>query len=610
MVDTDGIFIDYYAPEGSKLFLPESDIIGASLFDIFPEKQAEEHLKAYQTCLDTGEIQIVNYQNEFNGETSYFEARITKLNDHQVLAIIRDTTLFYTLEKEIQEKITFQNLIMELSTDFINSSMENPDAIIMDALKKIGLFTQVDRVYIFDYQFNEGIMCNTFEWCAEGIEPQIQNLQAIPMSEIPEWVSTHKQGKEILIREVSDLPEKDHVRKILEPQGVRSLLAIPLMNKQKCFGFVGYDSVIKSREWTEFERNLLKIFSEFITNVLLKARMLQNLKKSEEQIRLLAENASDIIALLDKNLNVLYLSPSFKKVTGYDHEFLENHSYFDLIHPDDSEKFWKDFKKLREQKTKTSIFTYRIFHKRGDIIWIESIFNQKVNKEGNLTQVIVISRDITLRKKDEERLKKSLQEKDILLKELHHRVKNNLNVVSSLLNIQARMIKNKEDAIEAFKNSSNRVMTMALIHQKLYQSENFDEINITTFIQSIISHLKATVKAGENIKIETNIKNISMNINLAVPFGLILNELLTNALKHAYPPQTQGIVRIDINKTASGICEITISDDGIGLPQNFNIRKITTLGFHLVNILVHQLNGEWNVEGHKGTSIHIHFPIT
>ncbi len=601
VINKKGVFKDYYSPNDEKLLLPPDDVIGSTLFDIFPDKTAKEHLDAFRRCLKNGTVQTVNYQAEIDSDPHYFEARVSPLDAENVLAIIRDETDKVRLSNEIRDKMKFQTLIMDLAAGFVNNSIDNLDNEIDNALKEIGMYTRVDRVYIFDYDFQKGLICNTYEWCAKGISPEIDNLQAIPLDYVPEWVETHRRGDFIVIPDVGELHEDDSVRTILEPQRIQSLITIPLMDNNRCLGFVGFDSVRQKRNWTDFEKNLLKIFAEFLTNLKLKLDIVSNLKNSEERYRLLAENVSDIISLYDRNNCLVYISPSCRMVTGYDADYLKKTPLTDLMHPEDRDSFNNSVKMNTEDKKEFATYTFRFKHRNGKYIWIEAISNRQYDKKGDIKQIVVISRDITRRKDDEQKILKSLQEKEILLREIHHRVKNNLNVVASLLKLQSRRITTKKEAIKAFQNSSDRVMSMALAHQKLYNEDDFDNIDMSHYLDSLIRQLKGIWNPDPNIKIINETQNIPLTITLAIPLGLILNELITNALKYAFPKGRKGTIRIAIRQFDHDYFEMRFADDGIGLSDSIKIEHAETLGLHLVHMLSQQMRGTLTVSRDKGT---------
>ena len=215
-------------------------------------------------------------------------------------------------------------------------------------------------------------------------------------------------------------------------------------------------------------------------------------------------------------------------------------------------------------------------------------------------------KDITEKRNAEEQIKKSLQEKEILLKEIHHRVKNNMQVISSLINIQSMRIKDPK-AREMFKATRNRVMSMALVHERLYRSEDLAGIDFSQYIEKISVHLMSYYRdSTKNIDLKRDIEDIFLDVTKAVPLGLIINELLTNALKHAFPKDKTGEIKIKFYKKGKAY-HLSISDTGVGFPKNFDFRKADSMGMDLVNSLVTQINGKIELFRDKGTTFKITF---
>ncbi|WP_420575363.1 tetratricopeptide repeat protein [Ekhidna sp.] len=207
-----------------------------------------------------------------------------------------------------------------------------------------------------------------------------------------------------------------------------------------------------------------------------------------------------------------------------------------------------------------------------------------------------------------QRLKtKALSEKEALLKEIHHRVKNNLQVISSLLNMQSRGTED-EGMKEAIREGQARVKAMSLIHQKLYQNENISEIDFEDYSQQLLSQLDAVYKKAEKqVKHAIDVKGISLDIDTAVPLGLILNELISNAYKYAFDDVDEGELKITLERTDDKHLQLEVADNGIGLPADFNIDTAKSLGLKLVNILTKQLKGTLQIERGTGTRFLIQF---
>lgn len=206
-----------------------------------------------------------------------------------------------------------------------------------------------------------------------------------------------------------------------------------------------------------------------------------------------------------------------------------------------------------------------------------------------------------------EEIAASLKEKEMLVKEVHHRVKNNLQIISSLLNLQSRYVHDKS-VLEAFRESQNRVRSMALLHEQLYRPGGIEEVDMGKYIKSVADHLYISYDAiSSDISLHVDAGNICFDIDTAVPCGLIVNELVSNALKHAFPDGRRGEIEITLRVTDEKKFVLNVSDDGIGLPEDLDMEKGTSLGLRLVNSLAQQLRGKSEFRAENGTEFKITF---
>jgi two-component sensor histidine kinase len=242
---------------------------------------------------------------------------------------------------------------------------------------------------------------------------------------------------------------------------------------------------------------------------------------------------------------------------------------------------------------------------RDFIVTVNPIFDENNQILGS----VHIVHDDTERKKSEKLLEQSLKEKEMLLKEIHHRVKNNLMIISSLLNLQSRYLKDEESR-EIFKESQNRAKSMALIHQRLYESTDLKNIGFKEYITTLANELyRNYVKDPSRVSLELEIEDVNIDINNAIPLGLILNELITNAMKYAFPDDEKGIINVSFCKKGDKYI-LKVADNGKGFPKDLDYKKSDSLGLQLVTNLSYQINGEIELDRTEGTAFILTFTET
>jgi PAS domain S-box-containing protein len=340
-----------------------------------------------------------------------------------------------------------------------------------------------------------------------------------------------------------------------------------------------------------------------------KTKLIASLQESEHKFRSLYEATSDAVMLLDEkeffdcNAATLKIFGCSKK-----QEFYGKHpsEFSPPFQPNGQDSF-----SLSQQRMNAALLIgscrFDWVHKRldGSEFPAEVLLNAMEINGKKVLQAVV--RDITDRKRDEDQIKASLAEKEVLLKEIHHRVKNNLQVISSLLKLQSRYIQDTR-VTEMLKESQNRVRSMALVHEQLYQSKDLSKIDFAEYIQNLAHNLfQAYEVDAKGVNLQTNIAPCSLNVDTAVPCGLIINELVTNSLKYAFINKEEGKIKIDFSLENNKVCVLVVSDTGIGFPQELDYRNARTLGLRLVVSLVNQLRGKIELLEAVGTTFKITF---
>lgn len=334
----------------------------------------------------------------------------------------------------------------------------------------------------------------------------------------------------------------------------------------------------------------------------------QNLYDTQQRLSMLLNNLSNVV-FYETGGGREFITENIFGLTGYSaDEFVRDKDLFSkLMNPADRESIEKsmvDWENAGEPGILTN--ELRITHKDGTIIWLEDhIFAMTPESGAKYMSGVMI--DITERKKTEQKIKDSLDEKEVLIKEIHHRVKNNLQIVSSLLKLQAGYIKDN-NVLELLIESQNRVKSMALVHQKLYQSKDLSKIDFNDYLHQLLYHLLRVFKIGpDKVKLNIYSDDIRIGIDTAIPCGLIINELVSNSFKHAFPGELSGVIAVSLCNCDNGFYKLTVKDDGIGFPPDLDYRKTTSLGLQLVMTLTEQMDGKIELLNHKGSEFNITF---
>jgi PAS domain S-box-containing protein len=329
------------------------------------------------------------------------------------------------------------------------------------------------------------------------------------------------------------------------------------------------------------------------------------LKESEERYRTIFEQSNDGIALVQGDRH-LYVNQKMVKMFGYDHpEEIIGRTHTLLVHPDDVE--WVEDYNRRRQKEETvpDRYEFKGRKKNGEELYVEVSAVKTVYQGGPVS--LAFLRDVTERKQAEMQIQSSLQEKEILLKEIHHRVKNNLAVIASILSLQSANAPDKTYQ-DIFQECVNRVKTMSRIHTQIYQAKDLAHIDFKSYLQELIPELFRSYQVhSHDVSFNLQIEDFTPDINTAIPLGLIVNELLTNSLKHAFPEGRKGEIRISLKKDDSQTV-LTVADNGIGFPEDLDLTRAQSLGLQLVTALVYQLRGTVEIKREKGTEFVITFP--
>jgi PAS domain S-box-containing protein len=331
----------------------------------------------------------------------------------------------------------------------------------------------------------------------------------------------------------------------------------------------------------------------------------QKLEESEQRYRALAELSFDAIFEIALDGTILNCNKRACDLFGYRRDELIGLNSSQLI-PKKYRSEGPDM--ITDSQTTDEGAWERTYQKKDGTTFPTEIHTQIYEVGGN-KRLVAYVRDITAHKEYENRIRKSLKEKETLLAEVHHRVKNNLAVISGLLEMQ---VLNTEDQqlLNKLKESQSRIQSIAMVHEKLYSSESFSEIQIDNYINDLLDMVVSSIIDDEKqISVRKDMEPVTLAVRQAVPCGLLLNELITNCYKHAFEGRDEGVISISIENPADDLISLRVQDDGVGLPSDFDIDNQSSLGMTLVSTLVRQLDGDLAVNSDEGSSFIISFEI-
>jgi PAS domain S-box-containing protein len=324
-----------------------------------------------------------------------------------------------------------------------------------------------------------------------------------------------------------------------------------------------------------------------------------------EKLSLVASETDNAVILFNERLELEWANKAFTRMTGYTVEELNKEKPVTLYelstHPDIHLLAGNAI-----EQRKSLAYESQLRTRSGETIWVNSTLNCVYNSQGHLKKVVVVDTDITYRKKMEEELKRASDEKGLLLKEIHHRVKNNLQIIISLFNLQSGFVTDRA-AYQALREGQERIKSIALIHDRFYQTEGTSQIDFDEYIQRLCDNL--LMSAGINparIKFIIKADKISLDLDRAVPCGLIINEVVNNALRHAFPDDRHGVIEIIFRRENNHVL-LKIRDNGVGMKPGNNLDQPETLGLQLIHVLAEQLDAAIETDTTQGVAYSFRF---
>ncbi len=334
------------------------------------------------------------------------------------------------------------------------------------------------------------------------------------------------------------------------------------------------------------------------------------LRESEERYKALFDRSLLCIYIHDLRGRFLDANQSALNLLGYAKEEITSLTFASLLDQTQLPKAFRVLDEIIRTGSQKQPAEFMLRRKDGSFVWVETEASV-ILREGKFLAIQGIARDITDRKKTEEELRASLLEKEALLREIHHRVKNNLQVISSMLDM--RLMRTADPKlIDLCQDARAKIQTMALIHTHIYQSGSFSQIIMKDYLQDLVSYLSQVYsEKGKHVVPVIRDVDVCLSVTQAIPLAIILNEAISNAFKHAYRKDQKGVVEIELKKTNENTVRLSVKDYGVGFPEGLDIYRAQTLGLKLIrNLVKDQLKGSLRVNQATGTELLIEFNLS
>jgi PAS domain S-box-containing protein len=556
----DFIFRDFN-PAAEKIEkVSRKDTLGKRVTEVFPGVKAFGVFEVFQRVWQTGKPEFfpANIYKDEKGLESWRESWVLKLPSGEIVAIYNDITERKRAEEALKKSA-------QLLRD--TGEMAQVGGWELDLSTKVVLMTdEVCRIH--------GV--------APGFQPKMEEA-------INFYAPESRLEVEAVVKKAAETGEPYDLESLFIPRGSKDKIWVRSVGKPVYSG-----------------GKIVKLVGAF-QNIDKYKKAEEALRKNEEKYRGIFENIQDVYYEAAIEGTIHEVSPSIEIMSKgqYHRDDLIGKSMWDFY--DDSGERKTLLNMLRE-RGKVIDFEITLKNRDGSLIPCSISSKIQLNDRGGPEKIIGSMRDITERKRAEEQIRKDLREKEVMLKEIHHRVRNNLNVITSLLSLQSDHITTKRQALAALEESTNRIYSMALVHSNLYKEGDYSRVDLTSITKNLTQNLSQVYKT--DVEIEVQIENSSLDLNNAVPCGLILNELVTNAMKHAFKDKRKGLIKIEFRMLKDNTYELTVQDNGIGLPKEINVSQSKSLGLLIVNQLISQIDGVLKITRGKGTRFQITFPVS
>jgi len=637
------------------------ELQGKKINALLPQGYARRHAKLFQSFLmesvskrkmgghrtvmarrKSGEefpIQAAIGKIDLEGKTALVFSMLDLSREHHTEEFVRQTT------ERLKRKLKFEKLTSHLATKFMSTSIHEVHAAIQDTLGRLGEFFGVDRVYIFEFAENSRFMNNTYEWCADNVSPQIENLQGLPASILPWWMQFLNKRETIIVPCVSEMPlEASAEQEILAAQDIQSVLVTPMFSDSGLFGFLGFDSVVHERNWTRDEANLLEVLSGLITNTIIRQRSQRDLLAERDFAQTITTQMGQGLTVTDRNRKFEFVNSSYAKMLGYGPHELIGKTPFDVAFPEDRDILFVTQPKIVSGEVITYEMRLRGKDNQDVYVLITSVPRMV---SGQYSGAITVITNLTERLHMEEQLRKYAEEiqqtniqlaeardraleasylKSAFLATMSHEIRTPMNAIMGMSELLLDTPLNEEQREFASVIESSTQNLLAILNDILDLSK-IEAGKLSIYPESI-DPATLTIETVKLFRPKAQEKNINLSVMTApdVPnmvlgdvgrIRQILSNLLSNAIKFT---QEGGAVFVNLSGTQIKenvvIITFTVQDTGQGIPNEVKPKLFdpftqadtsqtrrhggTGLGLAISKRLVDLMHGEIGFESIEG----------